>query len=90
MFSYKFNYQITATDPDTTQSSKITYEIGHDPYALLKFELNRRNGELILKEKLDYETRKNYTFTVSAISGELINQVKTTVNCLYKQYTSEL
>jgi len=66
---------ITAIDPDTTQSSKISYEIGHDPYALSKFGLNRRTGELVLKDTLDYETRKNYTFTVSAISGELINQV---------------
>ena len=68
--------KIEAKDPDLQPNAEIRYEILSDPLFMNTFDLDSLTGELFLLGKLDFETRREYDFIVTASSNNLVNQVR--------------
>lgn len=69
---------VKAEDPDKDPKyTDLTYTvIGGDTTV---FKVNPKTGELILKDSLDYETKKEYSLTVRVDDGEFADTAKVTI-----------
>ncbi|CAH8494651.1 unnamed protein product [Heterobilharzia americana] len=73
-------FELKATDKDV--NSTITYSMENvDLNATLKFFIVS-NGQVIVKEKLDYEQRNSYSITVRASDGEFFALAKLIITIL--------
>ena len=72
-----FNGKVGIKAISTINQSTIKYYIRNETQhkAQNKFKINEMNGELKIKEKLDFETQRYYAFNVDAVdtTGELRN-----------------
>ncbi|TNN18115.1 Cadherin EGF LAG seven-pass G-type receptor 1, partial [Schistosoma japonicum] len=62
-------YKLNATDKDVNSTITYSMENGIDINTTMKFYI-KSTGHVIIQEKLDYEQRNVYSFTVRASDGE--------------------
>ena len=79
--------RVTATDKDEGTNSKLSYRIYNDfaNPAVSKFDIKRETGDIILKQKLDFENRreKSVRITVEASDAGIPPKKGTTFVTIY-------
>ncbi|CAH8486573.1 unnamed protein product [Schistosoma turkestanicum] len=74
-------YELKATDKDVNSTITYSMENGVDLNTTQKFSI-KSNGHVIVQEKLDYEQRNVYSFTVRASDGEFFALARLTITIL--------
>ncbi|CAH8532558.1 unnamed protein product [Schistosoma rodhaini] len=74
-------YELKATDKDVNSTITYSMENGVDLNTTLKFFI-KSNGYVIVQQKLDYEQRNMYSFTVRASDGEFFALARIVITIL--------
>ncbi|CAH8496427.1 unnamed protein product [Schistosoma intercalatum] len=74
-------YELKATDKDVNSTITYSMENGVDINTTLKFFI-KSNGYVIVQQKLDYEQRNVYSFTVRASDGEFFALARIVITIL--------
>ncbi|VDP17068.1 unnamed protein product [Schistosoma margrebowiei] len=74
-------YELKATDKDVNSTITYSMENGVDINTTLKFFI-KSNGYVIVQQKLDYEQRNVYSFTVRASDGEFFALARLVITIL--------
>ena len=67
---------VTATDQDANDT--LTYTLGGTDAA--SFSIDSTTGQLKTKESLDFETKSNYTVTLTVSDGVATDTIAVTIN----------
>ena len=91
-----FVFQLTASDADSPPNDQVKYYMIGSDISIDKFTLETETGELLAKEGLDYEERKEYQVLVTAInpgtdftSSATVNVHVTGVNEYVPEFTKD-